>query len=281
MVHRLGVDKKGRLGPRRVPVAAFAAHGDRLGDVGPTTKPARCFRSRPGPRWRTPSGRDVPQRRRASGRQSGDRPSRRRRSTCSRSPGTSCMRPRVSACSTCGATRAFRPPAARWASGTRSTRGNRGTRRLSSGSASLPQLAVEHLALENSGVKRPARSPRSGNPAAGAVVFRDRRSGQPSAQYRQHRLRIRRGRGHPAAARQAGNCRVEAASACTSGSLEPSHVMRAMGGSLYRGARHHPLFVVALQQRSADRPSHRRRVRRSCAQLRQISPYWGGARRRR
>ena len=36
-------------------------------------------------------------------------------------------------------------------------------------------------------------------------------------------------------------------SACTSGSLEPSHVMRAMDIPLHRRARHDPLFLFALQ----------------------------------
>lgn len=64
-------------------------------------------------------------------------------------------------------------------------------------------------------------------------------------------------------------------SACTSGSLEPSHVMRAMGIPYTAAHGTIRFFAVALQHRSADRPGHRRGAADHRAAAPQLSPYWG------
>ena len=121
----------------------------------------------------------------------------------------------------------------------------------------------------------PARQAGSRHPGQSAARLRDRRPEQPPAQHQQHRVRVHRGRGDPAAAEQVRHCRqlglglhfrLAGTVARDAGD----------GHSLHRRARHGALLAVALQHRGGSGSRDRRWCREIIAQLRKLSPYWEG-----
>jgi cysteine desulfurase len=136
------------------------------------------------------------------------------------------------------------------------------------------ELAMQHMA-ENTTVKRLRDKLERGILSQMTHCFPTGDRDQPPAQHQQHRLRIHRGRGHPAAAEQAGHRRSSSGSACTSGSLEPSHVMRAMGIP-YTAA--HGTIRFSLSRYNTEEEVDRviAAVPPIIAQLRKLSPYWSG-----
>ena len=93
----------------------------------------------------------------------------------------------------------------------------RGRRAGTENSASIVGLGVaamqakEGMAFENTEVKRLRDKLEAGILAQVPRTFATGDTSEPPAEYREHRLRVRRGRGHPVAAEQAGHRRIVAA----------------------------------------------------------------------
>ena len=90
------------------------------------------------------------------------------------------------------------------------------------------ELALQHMEFENTEVKRLRDRLEAGHTGQGAARLRHRRRQQPPAQHQQHRFRVHRGRGHPAAAEQVRHRRL-VRFGLHLGLAGAQHVMRAMG----------------------------------------------------
>ncbi len=104
--------------------------------------------------------------------------------------------------------------------------------------------------------ERAARPPRTGPARIGPQLAGERRPGQPPPQHDQHRLRVRRGGGHPADAQRARDLRLLGLGLHLRLARALSRAARD-GGAVHRGARLHPLQPQPLHHRCGDRPGAR------------------------
>ncbi len=118
------------------------------------------------------------------------------------------------------------------------------------------ELAIAHMDEEKTSVRALRDRLEQGILGQGTQLLRHRRPIQPAAEHQQYRLRVHRGRGHPAAVEQARHRRLQriglhlrlvGAEPCDAGHGHPIH----------RRAWHHAFLVVALQHPRRDRPRHR------------------------
>jgi cysteine desulfurase NifS len=129
------------------------------------------------------------------------------------------------------------------------------------------ELAMQHMEHERTEVKRLRDKLEKGHPRPGPAGLRHRRPRQPAPQHRQHRLRVHRRGGDPAAAEQGGDRRqFRLRLHLRLPGAVPRHA--GDGHPLHRGPRHHPLLPLPLHQGGGDRPRHRHRAghRRQTAQ---------------
>ncbi|GIT12685.1 MAG: hypothetical protein CM1200mP34_0910 [Verrucomicrobiales bacterium] len=95
------------------------------------------------------------------------------------------------------------------------------------------ELALGHINDENTRVRALRDRLERGILQAFPRFRTERRRRAAAAEYDQHRFQWCRGGGDPAAARPGRHLRLER-SACTTGSIEPSHVLRAHGRAVVR-----------------------------------------------
>ncbi len=136
----------------------------------------------------------------------------------------------------------------------------------------LPDWRRSNMEQENTTVKAPAGQ--AGKRPAGPHPQQpgERRPGAAPPQHQQYQLRIRRGRGHPAAVNEFGIC-ASSGSACTSGSLQPSHVLRAMGVP-FTMAHGSIRFSLSIYNTEEEIDFVIEKLPPIIERLRAMSPYW-------
>jgi cysteine desulfurase len=133
------------------------------------------------------------------------------------------------------------------------------------------RTGTEQMEFENTEVKR-LRDKLEQGILSQSALLPDRRCEQPSAQHQQHRFRIHRRRGDPAAAEQDGHRRQFRFRLYLGLARTLARDARD-GHSLHRRPRHHSLLAVGYNtEAEVDRVIEA--VPPIVAQLRKLSPYW-------